>query len=308
MSSAEDPAAASQAAAALASAGAYAAVSGPPQWRCKVITVMTLIRSVVMAALLSLSAGAPGAQAAEADRVDARFEIYGFAGFHVLTNRTKVEESGDRYAVTMDLDTRGLASVFVNLTSHSQVHGSLGKAAVHPEAYHADVLRNGVERHYRVDYRGDGTVINASVPPPSGPPFVVGADQIHGTVDQLTAYFLVEHQLARRGTCTMIVPVFDGSGLYNLRFTDLGPETLSADGYQVFSGPSEVCEVVRQDILVNPNRNEDTYQRGKIWYARIIAGDRMLPVRMEFDTAFGIVHGYLAELHGPGADLRLARE
>ena len=34
----------------------------------------------------------------------------------------------------------------------------------------------------------------------------------------------------------------------------------------------------------------------------------MLPVRMEFDTAFGIVKGYLAELHEHGANLQLAGE
>ena len=32
----------------------------------------------------------------------------------------------------------------------------------------------------------------------------------------------------------------------------------------------------------------------------------MMPVRMEFDTAFGVVKGYLAELRGPGVDLQLA--
>jgi hypothetical protein len=37
----------------------------------------------------------------------------------------------------------------------------------------------------------------------------------------------------------------------------------------------------------------------------VIAGDRMLPVRMEFDTAFGVVRGYLAELHGRGVNLQL---
>lgn len=263
---------------------------------------------VVAAALVVFLAGKSTAPSAEPDRVEARFEIYGFAGFHVLTNRTKVEESGDRYTLTMDLDTRGLASVFVNLTSHSQVYGQFGKAAARPQAYHSDVLRNGVERHYEVDYLGDGTVINATVPPPSGRPFLVGAEKIRGTVDQMTAYFIVERQLARGGSCTMVIPVFDGSGLYNLHFTDVGSETLSADGRQTFAGPSEGCEIVREDLVVNPNRNEDTYQRGKIWYARVISGDRMLPVRMEYDTAFGIVHGYLAELHGRGADLHLARD
>ncbi len=34
----------------------------------------------------------------------------------------------------------------------------------------------------------------------------------------------------------------------------------------------------------------------------------MVPVRMEFDTAFGGVKGYLAELRGRGVDLHLMRE
>jgi hypothetical protein len=33
------------------------------------------------------------------------------AGLHVLTNRTAVERSGDRYAIATDLDSRGLASM-----------------------------------------------------------------------------------------------------------------------------------------------------------------------------------------------------
>jgi len=63
-------------------------------------------------------AAALPASAAEPERVEARFEIFGFAGLHVLTNRTTVQERGDRYAIATDLETRGLASVFVDLTSH----------------------------------------------------------------------------------------------------------------------------------------------------------------------------------------------
>jgi hypothetical protein len=249
--------------------------------------------------------GTSRAPAAEGDRVDARFEIYGFAGFHVLTNRTSVQEIGDRYAIATDLNTRGLASVFVDLTSHSEANGGLGRDVPHPDAYRADVRRNSVDRHYAVDYRRDGTVINASASTAS---FFVSAEQIRGTVDQLTAYFIVERQLARRGTCSLVVSVFDGSGYYNLRFTDLGREMLSPDGYQSFAAPSEVCKVAREDIVINPDRNEDTYKQGRIWYAQVVAGDRMLPLRMEFDTAFGSVKGYLAELRGRGVHLQLLKE
>jgi hypothetical protein len=284
------------------------AASGLASAGYKMITITMFARFVplaAMAAALLLMPGALTAPAAEADRVDARFEIFGFAGFHVLTNRTTVQEMGDRYAIAMELDTRGLASIFVDLTSHSEVQGGLNRDTPRPQAYRADVRRNGAERHYAVDYRGDGTANNASAAPSAGRPLLVAAEQTRGTVDQLTAYFLVERQLALRGACALVVPVFDGSGLYNLRFTDLKRETLSPDGYQNFAGPSQVCEVAREDIVVNPDRNEDTYRRGRIWYARVIAGDRMLPVRMEFDTAFGVVRGYLAELHGRGVNLQL---
>ena len=272
--------------------------------------IMIFARLAPLAATAFALLFAPGAlrvPAAEIDRVDARFEIYGFAGFHVLTNRTTVQEIGDRYAITMDLDTRGLVSVFVDLTSHSEVHGEFAKGAARPEAYRADVRRNGVERHYALDYRRDGAVTNAAAPA-TARPLLVAADQIRGTVDQLTAYFIIERQLAHGGPCSLVVPVFDGAGFYNLRFTDLKRETLSADGYQNFAGPAQVCQVVREDVVVNPDRTEDTYKTGRIWYAQVVAGDRMMPVRMEFDTAFGIVRGYLAELRGRGASMQLVDE
>jgi hypothetical protein len=276
------------------------------------VAVMILARFVPPAAIalaLLFALAAPKTSPEEIDRVDGRFEIYGFAGFHVLTNRTTVREIGNRYAITMDLDTRGLASVFVNLTSHSEVHGELSGSATHPEAYRADVRRNGVERHYGLDYRRDGSVIiNASAPAAAGRPFLLAAEQLRGTVDQLTAYFVLERQLARGGNCSLVLPVFDGAGFYNLRFTDLKQEKLSADGYQNFAGPARACEVTREDIVVNPDRNEDTYKHGRIWYAQVVAGDRMMPVRMEFDTAFGAVRGYLAELHGRGSALNLMKE
>jgi len=272
---------------------------------------MIFARFVPLAAIAAALLFMPGsltAPAAEVDRVDARFEIFGFAGFHVLTNRTTVQEMGDRYVITMELDTRGLASIFVDLTSHSEVQGGFSRDMPRPQAYRADVRRNSAERHYAVDYRGDGTVTNASAPPSAGRPLLVAAEQARGTVDQLTAYFLLERQLAHRGACALVVPVFDGSGVYNLRFADFKREALAADGYQNFAGPSQVCEVAREDIQANRNHNEDTYRRGKIWYARVIAGDRMVPVRMQFDTAFGVVKGYLAELHGRGVDLHLVGE
>ena len=251
---------------------------------------------------------APAIPAAETEKVQARFEIYSFAGFHVLTNRTTIEQTPDRYAIETDLDTRGIASVFVDLTSRSKVYGALNEDRPRPQAYWSNVLRNGVDRSYRVDYRGDGTVASISPKPSFGLSLISGVERMRATVDQLTAYFLVERQLTKGGHCGMVVPVFDGSGLYNLRFSDVKKETLSADSHQNFSGPAQVCEVVREDIATNQDRGESTYRTGRIWYGRIAPGGRMEPVRLEYDTVFGVVRGYLAEWRGHGVDLRLMAE
>ena len=266
-----------------------------------------LILPVILAASL-LSATASTSPAEETEKIQVRFEIFGFAGLHVLTNRTTIEEADDRYAIGMDLDTRGLASIFVDLTSHSEVHGRLARDTSRPDSYRAAMLRNGVNRSYAVDYRSDGAVINASTPPSPGSSSSIPGERIRGTVDQLTAYFLLERQLAKRGTCALTVPVFDGSALYNLRFTDIKSELLAADGYQNFTGPTLLCQVIREEILRVPGQFEDTYQRGKVWYAHLAAADLMLPVRMEFETAFGSVTGYLAELRGHGVHLQLMRD
>src|SRR6516164_374499 len=270
-----------------------------------VVSRFTILSTVVVSFLGAIVALAAPAQ--ETGPVQMRIEVYGFAGFHVLTNRTSVAASGDQYSIATDIDTRGIASVFIDLTSHSEVRGRLTHDAAHPDAYHGDVRRNGADRHYRIDYHPDGTVASEQRPPSAVLHTSAVVDQMRGTVDQLTAFFVLERQLAQRGSCGLVVPVFDGLSRYNLHFTDARIETLSPEGPQRFAGPTVACNIAREDILgfpANQDANGGTYRRGEIWYARLTGGSQMVPVRMEFDTEFGTVQGYLAELRGRGVDLR----
>jgi len=263
--------------------------------------VLYLVALAIVTSIVALAS-----PAAAADPVELRIEVYGFAGFHVLTNRTRVSASGDQYSIATDLDTRGLASVFVDLTSHSEVRGRLTQDAVRPDAYHGEVRRNGSDSRYRIDYRGDGTLASDQMPPSPALRSAAAADQMRGTVDQLTAFFIIERQLAQRGSCGMVVPVFDGLSRYNLRFTDAQPEMLSPEGRQRFAGRTLVCNIHREDVVGFPgdqDANGGTYKRGKIWYAHLTDEDQMVPVRMEFDTEYGSVSGYLTELRHRGIDL-----
>jgi hypothetical protein len=269
-----------------------------------VVSRFTIVPTVVLSFLGAIVALAAPAQ--EAGPVQLRIEVYGFAGFHVLTNRTSVAASGDQYSIATDIDTRGIASVFIDLTSHSEVRGRLTQDAAHPDAYHGDVRRNGADRHYRIDYHPDGTVASEQTPPSAVLHTSAAVDQMRGTVDQLTAFFVLERQLAQRGSCGLVVPVFDGLSRYNLRFTDGPAETLSPEGPQRFAGPTRACNISREDVVGFPadqDANGGTYKQGKIWYAHLAGGNQMVPVRMEFDTEYGRVEGYLAELRRAGVDL-----
>jgi hypothetical protein len=248
--------------------------------------------------------------AAPANEIELRIEVYAFAGFHVLTNRTTIDASAGRYRITTELDTRGIVSLFIDLNSRSETHGRIAGDAVAPEGYASDVRRNGVDRRYRIDYAPAGPMASEWSPPATTWQSSIPPAKLAGTVDQLTAYFIAERQLRDRGSCSVVVPVFDGRGRYNLRFKDVKPENPDIRGPRYYPGPTHVCDVIRLDVADFPGNNdpaEATYQRGRLWYARLGPAGQMVPVQIDYDTEFGIVTGYLAELRGPDGTRRFDR-
>lgn len=239
------------------------------------------------------------APAQAADRTDLRYELFGFAGLHLVTTQTSVVVAPTGYAIAVDINTRGIVNVFVDLHSHSEAVGSLPDQIPRPQAYDAEVWRNGTERDYGVKYRADGSVV-ATKAPPRKHSVKIDPAQLLGAIDQLTAYFLVERQLTRTGSCGASVPVYDGNELYRMRFTDIKGETLTPNGHQNFTGATRLCELTRDVIVANPDKEESTYDRAQLWYAPLLPGGRMIPVRMEYETPVGDVTGYLAEFNDSG--------
>jgi len=257
------------------------------------------LRGVVIG-LLALAFSTPGLSD---QRVASRFEVFGFARIRVLTLRNTIEESGERYTITTDYATEGIASVFVDLTTHAEAHGRLTTGSAQPEWFRNDSRRNGTERQIRLDYRPDGAIDASATPPPATP---VPVAAMRGTVDNLTAYHRLERQLARTGSCALTARVFDGRHAYDLVFEDAGREKLSPAGGQKFSGDAIACRMTRRyPPGIADSEKDEGAKQGTIWYARLLPGDFLVPVRMEMDTQLGVVEGYLAELHGPGVDLTL---
>jgi len=242
--------------------------------------------------------------------VELRIEVYAFAGLHVLTNRTTIDASADHYRITTVIDTRGIVSLFIDLISRSETRGRIAGNAVVPEAYASDVRRNGVDRRYRIDYAPAGPAASEWAPPATAWQSPIPPGKLTGTVDQLTAYFIAERRLRDRGSCSIVVPVFDGHGRYNLRFKDVKSNDPDLRQARNYPGPTHVCDVIRDDVAGFPGNTdpaEATYQRGRLWYAGLGPAGQMVPVQIDYDTEFGVVTGYLAELRGPEGTRRFAR-
>lgn len=239
------------------------------------------------------------------DRIAMRVEVFGPLGLHVLTLNTFVDEIGDRYAINLHYNTTGVAGLIIDQTTRANASGRLLPASAQPEAFHSETRRNGVERLDRVSYHPDGTVEGSSTPPVSD---AVAPAAARGTVDNLTAYFRLERQLAAKGTCALTVPVFDGRYRYDLAFQDAGRQMLSAEHGQHLEATTIACRMTRQ-THGGPDTSEQSEgaRSGTLWYASLLPGDVVVPVRMQLDTQIGVVDAYLAELHGRGVDLQLMK-
>ena len=268
---------------------------------------MNAVRLLTMAGMLPLVIAAAPPPAGQPDHVKYRVEIYGPAGLHVATTRSEIEETADSYKIKSAIETHGVASWFVSMTSTAEARGKLTAASAQPEKFVSETERNGIDRHGKVSYAEDGAVSGTSTPPPKDPMKPVASAQMRGTVDNLTAYFMLERQLGRGGKCDLTVPVFDGAQRYDLKFTDGGQQKLSPKGGQNFAGMTTVCQMKRIEIAGFPANPEDSEgaRSGTLWYARIVPGDLVQAIRIEMETEAGQISAYLAEVEGSGTHLKL---
>lgn len=253
--------------------------------------------------LAAFSALTAFAAPASAEPIATRFEMFGFANAHVLTLHSRTDVAGARYGVTLDFATRGIASAFVDMTSREQVSGRVLGGILEPDRFGDDSRRNGIERHSRIDYRAGADPVATTQPPIATP---VAAGTLRGSIDNLTAYMRLQRQLALTGRCAMTVRVFDGRHGYDLTFSDEGRKALSPSGGQNFAGQTIACRMARRNWPGPAEPEQDEGARsGTIWYARLVPGELLVPVRMRMDSQLGVVDGYLAELHGRGVNLSL---
>jgi hypothetical protein len=218
-----------------------------------------------------------------------------------MTLTATVDQSSDGYSIAAVAETRGLADLVLDLHSKLEVRGRIAAGVLLPQAMRAETHRRGLDLYTRIDYGADGIVTAEAIPPPAQSIVPATPAQMRGTIDQLTAYLVLARHLARRGSCALTLAVFDGRRRYDLSFTDAPPEALPGIG-----DAAQVCRMSRRRIAGFPAEygGNETADQGKLRLARLLPGDLMVPVRLEFASEFGRFTAELAELRGRGVDIR----
>lgn len=235
-------------------------------------------------------------------RVDSVTELYAFGGIHIATNHTSVKLGPHSYAVTTNVRSSGLAGIFLDIKTHSETRGLIVQDQLRPRSYRGEVHRNGSDSYALVDHHADGNV--TATAEPAAFSFSVDRALISGSIDQLTAFLMVERQVARGRSCAGDIPVFDGRHLYTLHFRDAGsaaPDRAIGTGV---AGPLRVCRMERQAIAGfadSAGHSEGVYQ-AVLYYAPVAGDEIAIPLRMELWTEFGAVSGRLARLRVDGAE------
>ena len=269
-----------------------------------------MLRSPAWPALIAgllLSAAAPRPAAAD-DVVKMEFTGFGPAGLHVLTTHTTIAEDSVAYEIEGNFSTTGLASLVASVANRSIARGREVGDQPQPVSFDSETDRNGVIQHLRVEYKPNGVPNGSATPPPTEPVTPVAHTQLAGTVDNLTAYLMLEKQVAHGQGCALRVPVFDGRHRYDLQFSDAGRHVLSPAEGQNFSGQTQACRMARTELggFFVDSSHEEGASSGMIWYAPLLPeGALAVPVRMEVQTEIGKVALFLAQLQGRGVNLKL---
>ena len=247
-------------------------------------------------------------QAAAEDVVSMEFQGFGPAGLHVLTTHTVIEETPASYVIQGDFETSGIGAIFANVANRSLAEGREVSDEPKPVTFDSETDRNGAVQHLSVKFRADGVPDGSVTPAPKEPVTPVNYRQLPGTVDNLTAYLMLERRVARGGGCDLRVPVFDGRHRYDLEFSDAGQHILSPAEGQNFKGETQACRMVRDEIggFYLDKNHEEGASSGTIWYAKqLMPGDLAVPVRMTMQTEIGDIALFLSKLRGRGIDLKL---
>lgn len=252
----------------------------------------------------------PGLAHAAAERYSFGYLVQ-FIGLFDLKMEGAIELTADRYVITMDLRTEGMADSLARyrMAARSEgTHASPVAALVHESRVTARFVD---PRTAKVRWDPSGIARAEMVPPPKKEDRdPVQPDMTRGAVDPLSALLAAILHSTAADACSRPIQVFDGRRRYDLLPKPGGTEEIEPRVAGAFAGEALHC-VLYVDRIAGYSKKFDTATRGpdepgfEVWFARRPGLDILLPAKVYADTRYGEVVATLARLEKDGRPIDL---
>jgi hypothetical protein len=222
--------------------------------------------------------------------VDYRLRL---AGFPIGNAALKGGVGGGQYRVDLDARLTGLAGWVTGISGSGQSQGAAAGRRVVPSVYSVDIPASDHPVAVRVGLIG-GNVVNASLTPPlQERPDRVPVQEAHkkGVVDPIGALLMLHPgpgPVLDPGACNRTLPVFDGSGRFDVKLSYSATKPIKLPGYD---GPAIVCAARYVPIAGHRERPSVVFMREnrdmEAWLVPVAGTRALVPVRIAVATKIG---------------------
>ena len=233
-------------------------------------------------------------------RVTFNYQIY-FGGLNVMQLGVDVGMSPDAYDVTARVQTVGFAGFVAPWKSVATSEGNIDAGRIEPRQHRVSGEYRGNTRTTAIDFDDNGEVAAVALHPPpgQGPNDQVPEALRRGAIDPPSALFALTRLMAQDGRCEGRMRVFDGRRRYDVVLGDRGRETLAANDYSAYHGTAIRCdfqfEPIVSEYVAQPDHKR-RFRSGRAWFAEIVPGRPVVPVRLEIDGDYAQTLVHLSEL------------
>lgn len=224
-------------------------------------------------------------------------------GIHVVEASLDITyPKDDRYRIFLDAKTRGFLSTLAPWEGTFESAGwrLKGEPPLRPEMHESVAIWRGEPDTKEYRYTKEGGFVDLHVTEDNKPrkKEKIEDEVTQGTTDAFTAGLVVMEAVAKGGKCEGSSEVFDGKRRFEQIFKDKGTEGLTANDYNIYSGPSTKCTIeikpVSGEWSKKPRGWLSIQEQGRekgtlptVWMGKFSEDGPALPVKILVKTAYG---------------------
>ena len=236
--------------------------------------------------------------ATPAQALEAHYQAYA-AGLNVIEMDARFDIGADRYKIELDYRTVGSFGLLAGAQQKTVVQGRMERGKAIPDTFLSNGMWRGSPRITAIDYPAGLPEVRQLVPPNATEREPVPTDRQANTMDTLSAMATLIAQVNATGRCDGNLTTFDGRRLASLESRTSGMQPLEPTGRSSYAGPTLRCDLVGRQLagfMLDEDRERLLRpQTGTAWFASVMPGAPMIPVRVAFRTRwFGEATMYLA--------------